>query len=97
MKFKVEIEALVRGYLAKTTARRFVFPSSARLARRGSRRRATSAPVAAYEDKGKCQVVAKFMGGLWACEFAHSPLDVVAWHGDYVPYKYERVSWRSTP
>jgi homogentisate 1,2-dioxygenase len=33
--------------------------------------------------------VAKFMGGLWATEFAHSPLDVVAWHGDYVPYKYD--------
>ena len=38
---------------------------------------------------GPCEVVAKFMGGLWASEFAHSPLDVVAWHGDYVPYKYE--------
>jgi homogentisate 1,2-dioxygenase len=45
--------------------------------------------VAAFEDKGKCQVVAKFMGGLWASEFAHSPLDVVAWHGSYVPYKYD--------
>ena len=29
------------------------------------------------------------MGGLWASGFAHSPLDVVAWHGDYVPYKYD--------
>ena len=29
------------------------------------------------------------MGGLWASELAHSPLDVVAWHGDYVPYKYD--------
>ena len=38
---------------------------------------------------GKCEVVAKFMGGLWAAELAHSPLDVVAWHGDYVPYKYD--------
>ena len=29
------------------------------------------------------------MGGLWATELAHSPLDVVAWHGNYVPYKYD--------
>jgi homogentisate 1,2-dioxygenase len=29
------------------------------------------------------------MGGLWASAFEHSPLDVVAWHGDYVPYKYD--------
>jgi hypothetical protein len=28
-------------------------------------------------------------GGLWATELDHSPLDVVAWHGDYVPYKYD--------
>src|SRR4030095_2159104 len=41
------------------------------------------------EESGACEVVAKFMGGLWASEFAHSPLDVVAWHGDYVPYKYD--------
>jgi len=47
------------------------------------------APVAAFEETGKCEVVAKFMGGLWASAFEHSPLDVVAWHGKYVPYKYE--------
>ena len=29
------------------------------------------------------------MGGLWTTELAHSPLDVVAWHGNYVPYKYD--------
>jgi homogentisate 1,2-dioxygenase len=45
--------------------------------------------VAAFEDEGRCEVVAKFMGGLWASEFSHSPLDVVAWHGNYVPYKYD--------
>jgi homogentisate 1,2-dioxygenase len=47
------------------------------------------APVAAFEDQGKCEVVAKFMGALWATELGHSPLDVVAWHGNYVPYKYD--------
>jgi len=34
-------------------------------------------------------VVAKFLGGLWASELTHSPFDVAAWHGDYVPYKYD--------
>jgi homogentisate 1,2-dioxygenase len=29
------------------------------------------------------------MGGLWAAEWQHSPLDVVAWHGRYAPYKYD--------
>ena len=38
---------------------------------------------------GKVEVVAKFQGNLWAHEAAHSPLDVVAWHGNYAPYKYD--------
>jgi homogentisate 1,2-dioxygenase len=48
-------------------------------------------PVAAYDDrdKGSFQVVAKFLGNLWASEFDHSPLDVVGWHGNYAPYKYD--------
>jgi len=46
--------------------------------------------VAAFEDTGgRHQVVSKYLGGLWAMELGHSPLDVVAWHGDYVPYKYD--------
>jgi homogentisate 1,2-dioxygenase len=28
-------------------------------------------------------------GGLWSTTLAHSPLDVVAWHGNLVPYKYD--------
>src|SRR5207244_708582 len=48
------------------------------------------APKAAFEDKpGKHQVVAKFLGSLWTSELERSPLDVVAWHGNYVPYKYD--------
>jgi homogentisate 1,2-dioxygenase len=48
-------------------------------------------PVAAYDDRdeSKFEVVAKFLGNLWATEFDHSPLDVVAWHGNYAPYKYD--------
>ncbi|MCO6441388.1 MAG: homogentisate 1,2-dioxygenase, partial [Nitrococcus mobilis] len=33
-------------------------------------------------------LLAKFQGHLWACALDHSPLDVVAWHGNYAPYKY---------
>ena len=47
------------------------------------------APVAAFEDKeAPCTLVAKFQGNLWAAEMAHSPLSVVAWHGNFAPYKY---------
>jgi homogentisate 1,2-dioxygenase len=46
--------------------------------------------VAAYEDREEpVSVVQKFGGNLWAADFDHSPLDVVAWHGNYAPYKYD--------
>jgi len=35
------------------------------------------------------EVVAKFDGHLWSTRLSHSPLDVVAWHGNYHPYKYD--------
>jgi homogentisate 1,2-dioxygenase len=47
-------------------------------------------PHAAYEDvEGAFELVAKFQGALWSAAIGHSPLDVVGWHGNYAPYKYD--------
>jgi homogentisate 1,2-dioxygenase len=47
-------------------------------------------PIAAYEDHDAAsQMTIKWGGVLWRTELAHSPLDVVAWHGNYAPYKYD--------
>jgi homogentisate 1,2-dioxygenase len=47
-------------------------------------------PIAAYEDReGKALLNVKWGGQLYATEIAQSPLDVVAWHGNYAPYKYD--------
>jgi homogentisate 1,2-dioxygenase len=47
-------------------------------------------PVASYEDReGDFELVAKFCGQLWTARIGHSPLDVVAWHGNFAPYKYD--------
>jgi homogentisate 1,2-dioxygenase len=47
-------------------------------------------PGARFEDlDGDFELVAKFGGNLWRADIAHSPLDVVAWHGNYAPYKYD--------
>jgi homogentisate 1,2-dioxygenase len=98
MKFRVELadgEARgaadgVRGYVCENYGQAFRLPELGPIGSQGlAQQRDFRSPVAAFEDNGACEVVAKFMGGLWASEFAHSPLDVVAWHGDYVPYKYE--------
>jgi homogentisate 1,2-dioxygenase len=47
-------------------------------------------PVASFEDRdGSFELVAKFSGRLWSATIDHSPLDVVAWHGNLAPYKYD--------
>lgn len=47
-------------------------------------------PHAAYEDlDGDLELIAKFQGHLWRAPIDHSPLDVVGWHGNYAPYKYD--------
>jgi homogentisate 1,2-dioxygenase len=91
MKFQVVLAGrTARGYLCENYGALFRLPELGPIGSQGlAQPRDFLAPVAAFEDKGPCQVVAKFMGGLWTGEFAHSPLDVVAWHGDYVPYKYD--------
>jgi homogentisate 1,2-dioxygenase len=52
-------------------------------------------PNAAYEDIEAAAVgqdfelIAKFQGHLWRASIGHSPLDVVGWHGNHAPYKYD--------
>jgi homogentisate 1,2-dioxygenase len=91
VKFRVEVEGATRGYLCENYGAPFRLPELGPIGSQGlAQRRHFLAPVAACEERsGKCEVVAKFMGGLWASEYAHSPLDVVAWHGNYTPYKYD--------
>lgn len=48
------------------------------------------APQAAYEDvEGDFELIAKFQGHLWRAPIGHSPIDVVGWHGNYAPSKYD--------
>jgi homogentisate 1,2-dioxygenase len=91
MKFQVSLAGRsARGYLCENYGPAFRLPELGPIGSQGlAQARDFLSPVAAFEDGGKCEVVAKFAGGLWAAQFAHSPLDVVAWHGDYVPYKYD--------
>lgn len=47
-------------------------------------------PVAHYDDRtADAELVFKTMGKFFRCALSHSPLDVVAWHGNYAPYKYD--------
>ncbi|MEP7149094.1 MAG: homogentisate 1,2-dioxygenase [Acidobacteriota bacterium] len=80
-----------RGYICENYGQQFRLPDLGPIGANGlANPRDFETPVAWYEDKDtKCEIVAKFGGNLWACETDHSPLDVVAWHSNYAPYKYD--------
>jgi len=47
-------------------------------------------PHAWYEDRDEqYELTTKFLGHLWSAPIDHSPFDVVAWRGNYAPYKYD--------
>jgi homogentisate 1,2-dioxygenase len=92
VKFRVEIEgAAARGYVAENYGALLRLPELGPIGSNGlAASRDFQTPVAAFEDRDtNTQIVQKFEGHLWATDIAHSPLDVVAWHGNYAPYKYD--------
>ena len=92
LRYRVDLpEGSARGYACENYGAPFRLPELGPIGSQGlAQTRDFLAPVAAFEDKGgKHQVVSKYLGVLWAMELNHSPLDVVAWHGDCVPYKYD--------
>jgi homogentisate 1,2-dioxygenase len=95
MKFKVDLEGPSRGYVCENYGPPFRLPELGPIGSQGlAQARHFLAPVAAYEKRpGACRLTAKFQGGLWETKLAHSPLDVVAWHGNYVPYKYDLANF----
>jgi len=94
LKFRVEPAAddkQCRGYICENYGQQFRLPELGPIGANGlANSRDFETPVAWYEDvEGKFELVAKFGGNLWSCEIDHSPLDVVAWHGNYAPYRYD--------
>ena len=91
VKFAVDlIDGKARGYICENYGAHFTLPDLGPIGANGlANPRDFLYPVAAYEDKeGDFTVLAKFDGGMWQSPIGHSPLDVVGWHGNYAPYKY---------
>jgi homogentisate 1,2-dioxygenase len=84
-------DAAARGYICENYGAHFKLPDLGPIGANGlANPRDFETPVAWYEDRdAPCEIVAKFGGNLWSCEIDHSPLDVVAWHGNYAPYRYD--------
>ena len=92
LKFRVELpDGDARGYVCENYGAQFRLPDLGPIGANGlANSRDFETPIAWHEDvDGRFEQVAKFGGNLWSCEIDHSPLDVVAWHGNYAPYKYD--------
>jgi len=92
VRFRVELlDGPARGYICENFGANFRLPDLGPIGANGlANPRDFLTPHAWYEDKGgPVELVAKFIGNLWVAQMDHSPLDVVAWHGTYAPYKYD--------
>ncbi|MBV9093572.1 MAG: homogentisate 1,2-dioxygenase [Streptosporangiaceae bacterium] len=95
IRFRVDLPGPARGYVCENFGAAFTVPERGPIGANGlANERDFLAPVAAYEDRTDAvQVVQKFGGNLWGADYDHSPLDVVGWHGSYVPYKYDTANF----
>lgn len=91
VKFRVEVGAPARAYVCENYGGAFTLPERGPIgANCMANQRDFLAPVAAYEDReAPHRVTVKWGSVFWTSEIGHSPLDVVAWHGNYAPYKYD--------
>lgn len=92
VRFRVELpDGVARGYVCENFGAMLRLPELGPIGANGlANARDFLAPVAAYEDvEGDFELLAKFQGALWSAKIGHSPLDVVAWHGNLAPYKYD--------
>ncbi|MFL6600032.1 MAG: homogentisate 1,2-dioxygenase [Steroidobacteraceae bacterium] len=92
LRFRVELQdAEARGYVCENFGAPFRLPDLGPIGSNGlANPRDFQTPVAWYEERtGDFELVAKFMGHCWSARIDHSPLDVVAWHGNNVPYRYD--------
>jgi homogentisate 1,2-dioxygenase len=91
MRFRVRVDGPSRGYVAENYGLPFRLPDLGPIGSNGlANPRDFETPVAWFEDRDEpTEVVQKSLGQLWTTTLDHSPLDVVAWHGNYAPWRYD--------
>uniref|UniRef100_H3CRU8 Homogentisate 1,2-dioxygenase n=2 Tax=Tetraodon nigroviridis TaxID=99883 RepID=H3CRU8_TETNG len=92
MRFSVDVFGATRGYILEVYGAHFELPDLGPIGANGlANPRDFQCPVAWYEDRRVATgytVINKYQGKLFACQQDFSPFNVVAWHGNYTPYKY---------
>ena len=92
VRFRAELpDGAARGYVAENHGALFRLPDLGPIGSNGlANPRDFETPAANYEDaEGEVELVQKYLGRLWTTALDHSPLDVVAWHGNLAPWRYD--------
>ena len=89
--FQIKNHSSSKGYLAENGGYPFQLPELGIIGANGlAHPRHFNYPNASFEDKqGNFILYTKFQGQLWQKRIEHSPLNVIAWHGNYLPYHYD--------
>jgi homogentisate 1,2-dioxygenase len=90
--FKVDLlDGSARGYLAENYGAPLRLPELGPIGSNGlANPRDFEAPTAWYEtEPGDYEMVKRYGGALWHAKQRHSPFNVVAWHGNLTPYRYD--------
>jgi homogentisate 1,2-dioxygenase len=92
LRFRVELlDGSASGYVCENYGAPFRLPELGPLGSNGlANPRDFEAPEAYFEDiEVDTELVQKFAGKLWSTSLKHSPIDVVAWHGNLAPCRYD--------
>ena len=96
MRFRAELpDGPSRGYICENFGAAFRLPELGPIGSNGlANARDFLTPIAAYEERDTPhELVTRFAGNLWSATMAHSPIDVVAWHGNLAPCKYDLANF----
>jgi homogentisate 1,2-dioxygenase len=93
--FKVGVAGPSRAYVCENYGAQFRLPELGPIGSNGlANPRDFKAPVAWFEDSsGHYEIVKKIGGALWRTTQPHTPFDVVAWHGNLAPLKYDTADF----
>jgi len=91
LRFSVELDGPSRGYVCENYGAPFQLPDLGPIGSNGlANPRDFETPLAWYEDvEAEVEFIQKFQGRLWRTMLDHSPFDVVAWHGNTAPCRYD--------
>jgi homogentisate 1,2-dioxygenase len=97
VRFRIEVDGPSRGYVCENYGALFRLPELGPIGSNGlANVRDFEAPVAWFEDRDHdVELIQKFQGEFWTTTLDHSPFDVVAWHGNLAPYRYDLTKFNT--